>query len=133
MTIYDLESSKTEHINDQFIVRKAMKPLWIFSDVYGAHVNRDGKFWCFLGGNYPDGLMSDTRTEYDRAVNTLISGAWQRVWLQDEDVQKNNRKVGYGFGDNPNQAFKRAIVCAGYLKGMNTVQGHVLKPDEGCD
>lgn len=131
--IYNLESNTTEHINDQFIAKKQMKPLWIFSDIYGAHVNREGKFWCFIGGHFPDGLMASDKDEYNRAVNLVICGKWKQAWLADEEVVKANIKVGYGFGDNPNQAFKRAIVNAGYLKGLDKTQGHVLQPTDGGD
>ena len=133
MTVYDLETNSTEHINDQFIMKKQMKPMWLFTDIYGAHVNREGKFWCFIGGHFPDGLMSENKDEYNRAVGLIITGKWQEAWQKDENVAKGNMKVGYGFGDNPNQAFKRAVVCAGYLKGLSKGQDHVLKPDEGCD
>ena len=133
MTVYDLETNSAEHINDQFIMKKQMKPMWLFTDIYGSHVNREGKFWCFIGGHFPDGLMAEDKEEYNRAVNLLISGQWQRAWLADEVNQKGNVKVGYGFGDNPNQAFKRAIVSAGYLKSIGTHQDHVLKTNEGCE
>lgn len=133
MRIYNLESNAPDHVNDQFIVKKQMRPFWIIADLYGDHVNREGKYWCFIGGHYPEGLMSDKKDEYNSAVELIITGKWQKAWLADEETVKSNRKVGYGFGDNPNQAFKRAIVCAGYLKDIHPKQEHVLQHNEGCE
>lgn len=98
-------------LNDIFITKKDMYPFWLFRDIFGGK-HTGGKFLCFINAHYPVGLASTSEDANKRAADSLKDGTWKVEMLKQWQPQD---KIGWGFGDTPQDAFRKACYNSGYL------------------
>lgn len=96
---------------DIFVIRKKLFPLWAFADI------NEGKYctypyWCFVGMHYPPGLVSEDETKYKVALELINNGNY----TAEQKKIHPERKMGWGNGKNPGEAFRLALRMAGYFE-----------------
>lgn len=99
-------------MEDTYINQKNMKPFWVFADLFdGKHIG--AKFLCFINTHYPPEMVSGEEEVNKRGAEKLKNGSWIA------EVKKEmgpEAKVGWGYGNTPQEAFRKACYSSGYLK-----------------
>ena len=104
--------AETEQLHETVIKRHMFFPFWTFADLMtGA---KEPIYWCFLGANYPAGLVSMDQDQYNEAVELLTSGRW--LLQQKADNPNKDAKIGFGWDETPSKAFVDACRMAGVIK-----------------
>lgn len=102
-------------VEDVFITKKGMYPFWLFADIHhGKYVG--GPYVCFIGGHYEAHFVASEPEPHKQAVERLKNGAWKISTLK-EGVSE---KVGWGCGQTPQEAFRKACYNSGYIKMVDT-------------
>lgn len=112
----------TPKMYDMYIASKNMHPFWIFSDFFHGKYT-GGKYLCFIGANYEVGLVSQHEDAHERAVARLKNGLWkleQKKYYA--DMQQPDKKIGWGAGDTPTDAFQAALQSSSYVKVEDTTK-----------
>lgn len=107
-----MTAAHVEKLHEDVIAKHQMWPFWVFADP--LHEKNAKYFWCFIGANYPAGLVSDVADEYNLAIDDLKLGHWAAM----ERKAAPGKRIGYGFAETPSLAFIKACKMAGYMKDV---------------
>ena len=112
-----------DRLYDTAIERKEIFPLWLFTDLYrGRHTGY--KFMCFIGANVPMKLFNTDERIHKEQVEELKTGVWKTERLNKlKESGQEPKKIGWGFGNTPSQAFREACYMSGHINRDTVVQG----------
>ena len=110
----------TPRMFDIYIKSKSMYPFWVFADIHkGKYCG--GAFMCFIGAHYEAGLVSENPEAHNRAVERLKSGSW-KLSAKQEYNDTPDKKIGWGVGGTPTEAFQNALKSSAYMKIEDTTK-----------
>lgn len=101
-----------ENLHETVIKKHSFFPFWVFADLMSEP--HEPVYWCFLGANYPAGLVSGDTKLYNVAIDELTSGRW--LLRAKTDESDKNKKIGFGYDATPSNAFIEACKMAGVIK-----------------
>ncbi len=103
------DSSPT--LEDVMTIKRAIHPMWTFSDVNMCRWCKR-QYWAFVGCHYPAGLQSLEEDAYKAALKSLEDGSYIR---KQQEIYGSAKRIGWGNGENPSDAFRIALRMAGHL------------------